>query len=222
MLPNGRWWLNDVVEIWLPIGARIKNPKLILGLVSKSLQTLLFGGPLTEYKPDKWKGEGMAIDELLLLVGCHGLLFALWPGYIRESQDANAACVARSFVGSAAGHLALTGGSDDHDADAADIGGDGTPAPELRACTVDGDETHIHIAREKEDDERHRTQVTEGLKEPLYDYAVVLKAVCNLLEELMDHKLYVGQTNIRLQFLKYYRGGSYGQEKTPLWITRLY
>ena len=74
MLPNGRWWLRDVVELWVPIGAPPQDRAAVAALLSRGLLTALASTMFRCFSRKRWANNDEAVGQLGIFESVHGLL----------------------------------------------------------------------------------------------------------------------------------------------------
>ena len=75
MLPNGRWWLHDRVEVWIePDQASSINLDHLADLYTEGLLHCLAWRRVRQYQRGRWLGQERPVCDVGLIQCVHGLL----------------------------------------------------------------------------------------------------------------------------------------------------
>ena len=117
MLPNGRWWNRDCVEVWVLVGqANTVDKKDVARKFAEGLRIALEGKRIRFFDRGRMMGKEAASSDVTLLDVCHGILRPSYISYC-EGCDKKATSARRAATGSAGGREEAEGA--DMDADAA-------------------------------------------------------------------------------------------------------
>ena len=133
VLPNGRWWLDDCVEVWVPAGSDPNRKKLSL-LLARGLLLALASAQFRCWNRERWANNDESVGQLGLLEACHRLLrrtmlrFLVHVGHFKSVEEAYAADVPPPPAPPPAIADRDAGPGDHEQREDADDGADGRPA----------------------------------------------------------------------------------------------